>query len=163
VGIKINGATSGSVSLTAPASGSDVTVTLPETAGTLPTIPSVGSFMVPLLFERNSVGTAGNMMAVGNGAVNITGVRMPFAGKIVAGSLHGTTITGTITLDVYVNGVANTSYRLTGTGSASNVNATGDWRSSPLTFAAGTLLSYVQTAVPTAANGYVASMFVVFD
>lgn len=34
--IKINGSTSGSVTLAAPATGSDVTVTLPATAGTIP-------------------------------------------------------------------------------------------------------------------------------
>ena len=34
--VKINGATSGSVTLAAPATGSDVTLTLPGSSGTLP-------------------------------------------------------------------------------------------------------------------------------
>jgi hypothetical protein len=123
----------------------------------------LGGIAMPFVAERNGVGTAGNTMAFGNGAGTIKGARMPFAGKLVAATLHGTAITGTITLDAYVNASTNTSYRLTGTGSASDINVTQNWQSSPLPFAAGSTINFIQTVVPTTSSGYLVTFFVVFD
>lgn len=47
--IKVNGSSSGSVTLAAPASGSDVTVTLPGTAGTVATLASPAFTGTPTL------------------------------------------------------------------------------------------------------------------
>ena len=124
---------------------------------------ALAAFMLAIAYERNSAGTASHFMALGNGASACKGSGMPFAGKIVAATLHGTATTGTITVDVTVDGTANTSYRLTGTGSASDINTTGDWRDAPLAFSAGAVLNFRQTAVPTTSSGYVATLFVVFD
>ena len=47
--IKINGSTSGSVTLAAPATGSDVTVTLPSAAGTVQTVPGAWTSFTPTI------------------------------------------------------------------------------------------------------------------
>jgi hypothetical protein len=113
--------------------------------------------------ERGGTGTAGDRMAYGNGQNLLNGLRMPFAGKLYVATLSGVNITGTVTVDAYLNGVAYTSYRLTGTGSSSNIAATGNWLTSPLSFAAGDLLGWQQTVVPSSAQGYVVAYYVVFD
>jgi len=40
---------------------------------------------------------------------------------------------------------------------------TQDFQSSPLSFAAGDFLGWYQTAVPSSANGYSVSYYVIFD
>lgn len=124
---------------------------------------TISKNVVAFSLERTSVGTVGNYMANGNGSTGIKGLRMPFAGKILAATLHGTLITGTITIQAAINGTQNASFELTGTGSATDVNATADWTGAPLSFAAGDLITFYQAAVPTVANGYVATMFVSFN
>jgi hypothetical protein len=111
--------------------------------------------------ERTTAGVGGSTMSFGNGATNIKGLRMPFAGQLIAATLHGTLVTGTITVSAYVNGVENTSYQLTGTGSASDVNDT-EVFDSPLNFSAGDTLGWYQNTVPASANGYVVSFYVKF-
>jgi hypothetical protein len=150
----------------APINSPNFTGTLISTSGFGGTGSSagiLGGIAMPFVAERNGIGTAGNIMAFGNGAGTIKGARMPFAGKLVAATLHGTAITGTITLDAYINASTNTSYRLTGTGSTSDINVTQNWQSSPLSFAAGSTINFIQTVVPTTANGYLVTFFVVFD
>jgi len=132
-------------------------------AGTSSSAGKLGGIPMSFTAERNGVGTAGQQMAFGNGAGTIKGPRMPFAGKLIAGTLHGTNVSGTITLDAYVNGSSNSSYRLTGSGSASDVNITQNWQSSPLSFAAGSTINFNQTVVPSSANGYILTFFVVYD
>lgn len=128
-----------------------------SSAGTLSGIPM--AFTV----ERSGVGTAATQMSFGNGTTNVKGARMPYAGKLIAATLHGTTVTGTITVDAYLNGAANTSYRLSGTGSTSDVNVTQDWQASPLSFTAGSTLNWNITTIPTTANGFVVTFFVIYD
>lgn len=61
--IKINGTTSGSVTLNAPASGSDVTVTLPSAAGTLFNEPGAWTAYTPT-WGGNSTNPV-----IGNGSI----------------------------------------------------------------------------------------------
>jgi len=114
-------------------------------------------------FERNGVGTAGNFMAMGNGGALIAGIRMPFAGRVIQGTLYGDAFTGSITVDVSVNGTPNSTYRMSITGTATNAGVNGDWQGAPLTFAAGDVLGYYQAVVPSATDGYTAAMYVIFD
>lgn len=133
-------------------------------AGTGSSAGKLGGIVVSHECERGGTGTAGDRMAYGNGQNLGKGLRMPFSGKLYTATLSGTGITGTVTVDAYLNGTANTSYRLTATGaSASDIGVTGNWLASPLSFAAGDTLGWVQTAVPSAANGYFVAYYIIFD
>lgn len=55
--VKINGATSGSVTLAAPATGSDVTVTLPAAAGTVQTVPGAWTAYTPTISSESGTFT----------------------------------------------------------------------------------------------------------
>jgi hypothetical protein len=120
---------------------------------------------IPMSFscERSGTGVVTNVMSYGNGVTNGKGLRMPFAGKLVAATLVGYTITGTITLQAYLNGTANASYELTATGTASDIGQTQDFSASPLSFAANDTLGWYQSAVPTIANGYMVNYYVIYD
>jgi hypothetical protein len=148
------------------ASNANFTGSLTANSGWGGTNSSAGALGgIPMAFdiERNGTGSANGLMSFGNGATTIKGARMPFSGKLITATLHGTGVTGTITVDAYINGSANTSYRLSGTGSASDVNVTQNWQLSPLSFSAGSTINFRQTSVPTSANGYVVTFFVVYD
>jgi hypothetical protein len=123
----------------------------------------LGGIVQSFACERTTPGTATNVMAFGNGLSTGKGLRMPFAGKLLAATLSGINVNGTITVDAYLNGSANSSYRLTGTGSSTDIGVTQNFQSSPLSFAAGDTLGWYQTTVPTTANGYVVSFYVIFD
>ena len=133
-------------------------------SGTNSSAGKLGGVVQSFVCERNGVGTATNVMAFGNGSTLGKGIRMPFAGKLLAATLAGTGINGTVTIDVYQNGSANSSYRLTATnGSAADIGVTQDWSGSPLSFSAGDTIGWYQTAVPTAANAYNVTFYVIFD
>ena len=132
-------------------------------AGTTSSAGLLGGVAVSHECERGGTGTAGNVMAYGNGQTLGKGLRMPFSGKLYAATLSGTGITGTVTVDAYLNGAANTSYRLTATGTGGDIGNTGNWLASPLSFAAGDTLGWVQTVVPSSANGYFVAYYIVFD
>lgn len=132
-------------------------------AGTGSSAGLLGSTVVSHECERTGTGTAGTVMAYGNGNASGKGLRMPFAGKLYAATLSGTGITGTVTVDAYLNGATNTSYRLTATATAADIGVTGNWLASPLSFAAGDTLGWIQTVVPTLANGYFVAYYVVFS
>ena len=102
-------------------------------------------------------------MAMGNGAAGIAGIRMPFAGRVIQGTLYGDAFNGTITVDVAVNGTPNTSYRMSITSAGGNAGVNGDWQGSMLSFAAGDVVGMWQNTVPSSADGYTASLYVIFD
>jgi hypothetical protein len=77
--------------------------------------------------------------------------------------MFGANVDGTITIDAYLNGTANTSYRFSQTGALTDVGQTQNWSSAPLTFAAGDTLGWYQTAVPTTANAYNVTFFVTYN
>jgi len=126
-----------------------------SSAGLLAGIP------MQLSTERGSVGAVNQLMALGNGSTT-QGVRMPFAGKIYAGTLEGTAINGTVTVQVAVNGNGNSSYQLSVTGSTTTVGATGNWLAAPLSFNAGDNINYITTVIPSTATGFVATLWYVF-
>lgn len=132
-------------------------------AGTNSSAGKLGGVVQSFACERNGSGSVGGYLAFGNGVTGSQGLRMPYAGKLLAATLHGTAINGTVTLDAAINGTANTSFRLTATGSTTDVGVTQDWQSSPLSFSANDKLGFYQTAVPTGATGYNVSFYVIFD
>ena len=131
--------------------------------GTNSSAGKLGGIVQSFVCERNGVGTATNVMAFGNGSTAGKGIRMPFAGKLLVATLTGIGITGTVTLDVYQNGTANSSYRLTATATAADIGSTQDFSSSPLSFAAGDTIGWYQTVVPTVASVYNVTFYVIFD
>ena len=104
--------------------------------------------------ERTSFGTATNVMSYGNGLAAGKGLLMPYSGKLLYATLIGYTVTGTITVQAYLNGTANSSYQLTATGTGGDARQVQDFSSSPLSFSAGDTLGWYQAAVPSAAIGY---------
>jgi hypothetical protein len=133
-------------------------------AGTVSSAGKLGGIVQAFNCERSGTGSIGGILSYGNGLATGKGLRMPFAGKLLAATVAGTAIVGTVTLDAYLNESANSSYRLTQTNASSGgVGVTQDFQSSPLSFAAGDFLGWYQTAVPSSANGYSVSYYVIFD
>jgi hypothetical protein len=131
--------------------------------GTLSSAGVLGGVPMAFFAERTSTGTAGGVMSHGNGSTTGKGLRMPYSGKLIAGTMFGANVDGTITIDAYLNGTANTSYRFSQTGALTDVGQTQNWSSAPLTFAAGDTLGWYQTAVPTTANAYNVTFFVTYN
>lgn len=114
--------------------------------------------------EKNgSSMSQGDTMSFGNGVTNGKGIVMPFSGKLIAATMGGFNIDGTLTLDSYLNGVQNTSYRLTASASGNDVTDIEDWSSDPLSFQAGDTLGWFQQTIPATADGFNVTFFVVFD
>lgn len=133
-------------------------------AGTTSSAGLLGGTALSFACERSGVGTVGNIMSFGNGLATGKGIRMPFAGKIYAFTLSGTGINGTVTVQLAINGSGNASYQLTQTnGVAGDVGQTGSYLASPLSFSAGDTVGVYQAAVPSAANGYTCTFYVVFN
>ena len=132
-------------------------------AGTGSSAGVLGGTIIGHECERNGTGSATNIMAFGNGSTSGKGLRMPFAGKLYAATLSGILVTGTVTVDFAINNVPNASYSLTGTGTASDISATGNYLASPLSFAAGNTIGWYQTTVPTVASGYFVAFYIMFD
>lgn len=86
--VKINGSSSGSVTLQAPASGSDVTVTLPAATGTLLNTPGAWTTYTPTLGGTGwALGTTG---ASATGAYCKIGRLVVFWANVVFGSSGAT-------------------------------------------------------------------------
>ena len=133
-------------------------------AGTGSSAGILGGVALSFACERSGTGTVGGVMSYGNGVAANKGLRMPFAGKLYAATLTGTLITGTTTVQAYLNGVANASYQLSATSTAADIGVTGNWLASPLSFAAGDTLGWYQASVPTvSAAGYDVSYYIVFS
>jgi hypothetical protein len=132
-------------------------------AGTGSSAGNLGGIAQSFACERNGVGAVGQIMSFGNGSSTGKGIRMPFAGRLLLATLAGTNITGTITVQAYQNGSVNSSYQLSGTGSASDIGVTQDFRSAPLYFAAGDLIGWYQAAAPTAGNVFNVTFYVIFS
>ena len=124
-------------------------------AGLLAGIP------MQLACERGGVGATNNLYSFGNGGFT-QGVRMPFAGKIYTGTLEAFNYTGTLTVQVAINGTGNASYPISVTGSGSTVGATANWLSAPLSFNAGDNINYIITAIGSSGSGSVATLWYVF-
>jgi len=133
-------------------------------SGVAVTAGILGGHTVSMNCERNSTGAIGQIMSFGNGSTAGKGLRMPAAGRLIAATLAGTGINGTLTVQAYLNGVANASYELTQTnGSAADVGVTGNFASSPLLFSAGDTLGWYQASLPTASSVFNVNFYVSFD
>jgi hypothetical protein len=132
-------------------------------SGTNSSAGVLGGIVQSFACERNAAGAVNGVMAFGNGSTASKGLRMPFDGKLVAATLAGYNVNGTIAVDAFLNGVANSSYRLTATGSLTDIGDTQNFQSSPLSFAAGSTLGWIQQTVPTSAAAYTVTFYVIFD
>lgn len=75
--VKINGSTSGSVTLAAPATGSDVTLTLPAATGTAATSADVTTAVAPMglvAVAPTSIANSGGSASLSNYTVSFSGV-----------------------------------------------------------------------------------------
>jgi hypothetical protein len=88
---------------------------------------------------------------------------MPFPGKLIVGTILATAITGTVTVQAYKDSVANSSYQLSVTGSGGDQGQTQDWKASPLSFSAGSMLTFYQSAAPTSATAFTVTFYVIFN
>ena len=103
--------------------------------------------------ERNGVPSVGMFWAFGNGATD-TYMTLPFAADLIGATLRqNAAANGSITAQIYKNASVNASYSLTANGASSNASA--DWRSSPLAFAAGDSLTWRCSAATSTAGGSV--------
>jgi len=99
--------------------------------------------------ERNSVGGLNQVLSYGNGASAHSGLKMPYSGQIIAATLQGTDIAGTVAVDAFLNGVQqNIIYRLSYTGTTTSG---GDLKTFniPINFNAGDTFGWLQIGVPS--------------
>lgn len=132
----------------------------------IPLIPKgsgrVRGTMLSFACERSNLPAIGNTFAFGNGNFAGLGAVMPYVGKLVAVGISGMGVNGTLTADAYIDGVANSSYQISLTGSTTNVKNYTQY-ATPLSFAAGTSINWQVSAVPTAGTGFIITFFVVFN
>lgn len=130
-------------------------------AGTGSAAGKLGGLITPYVCERNSIGSLNAPMSFGASSTT-HGIRMPFAGKILAATMETTLLNGTMTVQAYVNASANSSYELTATAAGADAGQTQDWQSSPLSFAAGSTVNFIQKAVPSSCTGTTVTFWVEF-
>lgn len=115
--------------------------------------------------ERNTAVTAGNYLAFGNGATQIAGVAMPFAGRVMAASLSQSGApAGLNSVIITLNWVEATGYDVALT--ATNIDAesaVSDFSAAPLSFAAGDMVAMKVTASTASNSPTVGAFFVTFD
>jgi hypothetical protein len=87
---------------------------------------------------------------------------MPYGGKLYEAILSATNITGTFTLDLYVNGAIVPGYTLTVTGTAQNKYHHVKYLT-PYEFTAYTQIGWYISAIGSAANAYEVNYFVVYN
>jgi hypothetical protein len=107
------------------------------------------TFTAAYACERNGVGDVGQLLAHGSGASAHRGLCMPYNGKVIAATLQGASINGTVSVQAYLNGTSLSEYSLTYTGTFSNGSDIETF-SPPLSFEAGDTLGWIQTVKPAA-------------
>lgn len=110
------------------------------------------TFTAAYACERNGVGAIGQYLAYGNGASDHTGLLMPYSGQIIAATLQGTDITGTITVEPCINGVTvvpSTLYRLVYTSADPQAGENNKKYNTPISFNAGQVVGWQQVSVPS--------------
>lgn len=147
--VKINGLTNGSVTLAAPDTGSDTTLTLPSASGTVQTVPGAWTTYTPSLTS----------WAVGNGTLSGSyvqiGKTVTFKIKLTAGST--TTFTSVPTFGLPVTAISGDelyAYNCIGFDSSINgyffgniipISTTGiqpAWRTTALTYSVGASIPF---------------------
>jgi hypothetical protein len=109
-----------------------------------------GTFTAAYVCEMNGVGGIGQILAYGDGAKAHKGLRMPYPGTLIAATLQGADIDGTVAVDPYLNGLPQTNFRLTYTDVIPNIGG-GQTRifNEPLQFNASDTLGWIQVTVPS--------------
>lgn len=115
--------------------------------------------------ERNAGLVVNNYLAFGNGALQIPGAAMPFAGKIIAATLaHRNATAGLNTLTMAVNRIESASHAVSITATGLDAeSAIADFSAAPLSFAAGDMVGMKVTASSDSGNTTIGAFFVVFD
>lgn len=123
---------------------------------------SLSGYPQSYMVERSGVGAVGQVMSYGNGSSTSKGVYMPYGGKIYEAVLSATNITGTFTLDLYVNGAIVPGYTLTVTGTNENKYHHVKFIT-PYEFTQYKQIGWYISAVGSAANAYEVNYFVVYN
>lgn len=115
--------------------------------------------------ERNTAFAVGNYLAFGNGATQIAGAVMPFAGRVVAASLsQNAPIPGTNRVELTLNRTIQSGYEVEIIATGADVeSAHADFSAAPLSFAAGDAIAMRVAASSNGNNTSVGTFFVVFD
>ncbi len=107
------------------------------------------TFTATYACERNSIGGLDQLLAYGNGASSHLGLLKPYPGQVIAATLQGIDIIGTVAVDAYLNGFKqSTIYRLSYTGTTTTG---GDIKifNTPINFNAGDTFGWIQASVPS--------------
>ncbi|CAB4125777.1 hypothetical protein UFOVP181_425 [uncultured Caudovirales phage] len=112
--------------------------------------------------ERSGVGSVGQVLSYGNGSSTSKGLFMPYAGHLYEAIFSATNITGTFTMDLYVNGAIIPGYTLTATGTTENKYHHVKY-ATPFAFAQYDQIGWYISAVGSAANAYEVNYFVTYN
>ena len=115
--------------------------------------------------ERNTSVIVGNYLAFGNGATQIAGAAMPFAGRVLAASLSQSAApSGLNAVIMTINRVEAIGYDVALTATNSDAeSAVSDFTTAPLSFAAGDMVALKITAATADTIPTVGAFFVIFD
>lgn len=106
------------------------------------------NYYVTYACEVSGSGSVGRVMSYGAGATSLSGLRMLYDGQLLAASLQCTNVAGEIIVDAYLNGTAQTNYRLSYS-SDSGLNGGQQTTFTPsLSFFAGDTLGWIQRTLP---------------
>lgn len=128
--IKVNGASSGSVTLAAPASGSDVTVTLPGTAGTVPLVGGTNTWTGTQNFTGATVTGAGMDLVASQAFSSATSVSLDscftatYANYYLVWTVDTFASTASLTFRLRVGGSDNSTSNYSYGGSYTNYGTT---------------------------------------
>lgn len=126
--VKINGSTSGSVTLAAPATGSDVTLTLPAATGTAATTANVTSAVAPMglvAVAPTSIANSGGSASLSNYTVSFSGVSSVSLNGVFSGDYDNYRVLVTLTGAGADNNTVNFRLRSAGSDSSANYTVTG--------------------------------------
>ena len=123
---------------------------------------NLAGYPISYTVERTSIGAVGQIMSYGNGSSNSKGIFMPYGGKVYEAVLSATNITGTFTVDLYVNGAVVPGYTLTVTGTAESKYQHIKYLT-PYEFQANAQIGWYISAIGSAANAFQVNYFVVYN
>ena len=156
-----------SYATTASLSSYATTASLSSYATTTYVTTAIGNIPAPTFpfsytVERSGVGSVGQVLSYGNGSSTSKGLFMPYAGQIYEAVFSATNITGTFTMDLYVNGSVVPGYTLTVTGTAENKYHHVKY-ATPYSFAQYDQIGWYISAIGSAANAYEVNYFVTYN
>ena len=163
----VNSNTINSSELTTILNSYATTASLSSYATTTYVTTAIGNIPAPTFpfsytVERSGVGSVGQVLSYGNGSSTSKGLFMPYAGQIYEAVFSATNITGTFTMDLYVNGSVVPGYTLTVTGTAENKYHHVKY-ATPYSFAQYDQIGWYISAIGSAANAYEVNYFVTYN